>query len=130
MPTGFDVETGSALSPRLQPIAHKLASFLQATRARGDVTPDKPMPSWKIRERSLASGYKLAGSDICAMVNYLRRNGYPIASTKYGYFWANSIGELETTIKHMAERIASMQDAVEGMKQRFTSKQIDLPFHT
>lgn len=130
MPTGFRVETGSALSPKLLPLAPRLASLLFRLRENGTVTPACPITASRIKARMLDAGISVHNSEVCAMVNHLRRAGHPIASTGDGYFWAQTREELDSTVQHMQERIASMRDAVNGMLRSFQNSQTELPFRT
>lgn len=117
MPTGFDVETGSNLSPRLAMIVNKVAEYLKSRRDQGAITPEHPTPATAMAEwihRHLI--VKVNDTDIRAMVNYLRRNKKPVASVAGGYFWAVNHRELEPTMKHMAERINGIQAAYEGLR--------------
>lgn len=130
MPTGFRVETGSALSQKLLPLAPRLSAMLKRMRDSGAATPLRPITAGRIKEHMAAAGFRMHNSEICAMVNHLRRAGNPIASNGDGYFWANTRDELEPTIQHMRERIASMSDALGGMTRRFYSGQRELPLNT
>lgn len=130
MPTGSRVETGSALSNKLLPLAPRLSVMLKRMRESGAATPARPVTAGRIKGHMATSGFVVHNSEICAMVNYLRRTGHPIASNGDGYFWANTKDELEPTIKHMRERIASMSDALGGMVRRFHSGQGELPLNT
>lgn len=130
MPSGFRVETGSALSHKLTPLAPRLASMLRRMRESGTATPADPITAQRIRERAASVGFNVHNSEICAMVNHLRRTGHPIASNGDGYFWALSEEELAPTIRHMRERIAAMSDAISGMARPFYSGQRELPLDT
>jgi len=115
MPAGFDVETGSALSPKLAGFVEKLGEWLKARRDRDDV----PMEIGAAGIIEYAKGYHhldFKDSDVRAMVNYLRRNKKPIASSAAGYFWAVNHQELRPTLEHMHQRISAMAQAADGLK--------------
>lgn len=121
MPTGFDVPSGSTLSEKLIPVAHRLADYLKRCRDSGSITPDKPKTSTDLIRAMAAAGFHIEGPAVRAMVNYLRIHKNPIGSTANGYFWANTPAELNSTIMHMMERIGAIQAAVTGLERSIPS---------
>jgi len=119
MPTGFDVETGSALTPRLLQFVDRFWDHLKDLRPDGSnpvPVTGKHLCEWAKNDW----GVDLEGPDVRAMVNYLRRNKKPIASLSDGYFVAVNLPELGSTILHMRERMAAINKACEGMQAYFT----------
>lgn len=57
----------------------------------------------------------LSGTETRALCHYLRVNGVPIGSNNKGYFYAHSPEELESTIKHMGQRINSISEIKESL---------------
>lgn len=52
----------------------------------------------------------LSGTEVRGMVHRLRLGGYPIGSNVKGYFWAFKWEELETTVRHLNQRINSIDE--------------------
>lgn len=84
-----------------------LPKFLSSLKKH---TLSDPVKSYKM-EAGLTSmiqkyhpGKKIAGSHIRQMVRHLRRNGYPIGSGSYGYYWAKDMKEWEEGIKNLRSR--------------------------
>jgi hypothetical protein len=119
MPTGFNVPSGSSLSAKLIPVAHRLAEYLRKSRQFDQITPDNPKTAAELVEIGADAGLKLEGPTIRAMVNYLRINRHPVGSNGNGYFWAIKREELNPTLIHMMERISAIQHAVTGLEQSF-----------
>ena len=119
MPSGFDVPSGGHLPDRLIPIAHRLAEYLRKSREAGTITPETPKTAGDLSSIIEGIGLRAEGPEIRAMVNYLRCNRHPIASTVSGYFWATSREELNSTVMHMMDRISGIQHAVTGLEKAF-----------
>lgn len=115
MPAGFDVETGTALSAKLQGFVDKLGDWLKARRDRDDV-PREIGAAGIIEYARQFHHVDLKDSDVRAMVNHLRRSRKPIASSAAGYFWAVNHQELRPTLEHMYQRISAMAQAADGLK--------------
>jgi hypothetical protein len=122
MPTGFDVETGSNLSKKLLSLAPVLLKYLATEREQRARGPENPLLSPEIETHFLTYNQKLIGSEIRAMVNYLRRNKSPIGSNAGGYFLAVSRQELDFTVNHLQERISAINSAVQGLIHSFDDK--------
>ncbi len=111
MPQGFNVETGFDLSKRLLSLVTSLRKILENARRDAARGPGNPMSAGELCDRIGVS----ADADIRAMVNFLRRNKYPIGSNASGYFWAINHMELEFTRQHLRERIRGIQSALDGI---------------
>lgn len=59
------------------------------------------------------------GADLRAVVNALRRKGYPICATGEGYWWPRDDAELSGYIVSLQGRINEQQEACDGMKKGF-----------
>jgi hypothetical protein len=119
MPTGFKVESGAALSHKLATIAPTILNFLKDNRT---AWPNlKPLSAgYLCHWASESYQLKLEGSDVRAIVNYLRQSGEPIGSNAEGYFYALTRAELDSTVQHLSERIAAISKALHGMTRKFT----------
>lgn len=120
MPTGFDVETGCNLSPKLDALANPFLEFLKAERSEHQRGPGNPISATGI----IAWAYdirlvKIKDSDVRAIVNFLRRNRQPIGSNKDGYFYALNVIELQFTLQHLGERVSAIRGAYEGLSHSF-----------
>lgn len=49
-------------------------------------------------------------------VNRLRREGVPIASDQTGYYYAQTAGEVYSTIKHLKKMRSGLDAAIEGLE--------------
>jgi len=56
------------------------------------------------------------GADLRAIVNALRRKGYPICADSNGYWYANNTGELVDYIASLQGRIDKETEALNGLK--------------
>ena len=59
----------------------------------------------------------LAGTEVRAMVNFLRGEGYPIGSRGLGYYWCRSQEDVQVTLDHLDGRLFAIQRARDGMAQ-------------
>lgn len=65
--------------------------------------------------RSFRETAGLAGTEVRAMVNFLRGEGYPIGSRGSGYYWARTKEDVQVTLDHLDGRLFSIQRARDGM---------------
>ena len=80
------------------------------------------------RELELTFGIK--GIEVRHLVNQLRRDGVPIASSGNGYFYAATEQEVRATIAHLTRRISGIAAAIRGLNrslERFDTEQTCLP---
>lgn len=71
---------------------------------------DTPVTSKEI-ERFL----NISGEDVRFIVNSLRKKGYPIGSSREGYFICRTAEELEGTIEHLKGRVRGIKRAINGL---------------
>ena len=71
----------------------------------------------------LETSYGLSGTEIRDIVRELRREGYPIANSKSGYYFANNYEEIEPTINDLESRAFSMLETVKKLKLNFSRPQ-------
>lgn len=55
----------------------------------------------------------ISGTDLRKLVNRLRRDGVPIASSRDGYFYARTAGEVYATIRQMVQ---GLEAAIRGLE--------------
>ena len=80
------------------------------------------------RELELTFGIK--GIEVRHLVNRLRRDGVPIASSGSGYFYAATEQEVRATIAHLTRRIGGIAAAILGLDrslQRVRTGRLRLP---
>jgi hypothetical protein len=124
MPRGFDdIASGSALSAKLQAIAVTFLEGLRVLSETGKVTAEHPMTNAEIRKRFAATGVKLSGDEIRALVNYHRRRDERIISTNKGYFMTNSWKEAEPWVKSLKDRLIAQHEAYMGLLRGFGMKE-------
>ena len=79
--------------------------------------------------RELETAFGIRGKELRDLVNTLRRNGVPIASSGAGYFYAATEQEVRATIAHMTHRISGIAAAIRGLTmalERFDADQMTL----
>ena len=79
--------------------------------------------------RELETAFDIRGKELRDLVNTLRREGVPIASSGAGYFYAATELEVRATIAHMMHRISGIAAAIHGLTQtleRFDSDQMTM----
>lgn len=59
----------------------------------------------------------ISGTDLRKFVNSLRRKGVPIASSKDGYFYAVTAGEVYATIRQLKTMVKGLEAAIHGLEQ-------------
>lgn len=56
-------------------------------------------------------------NELRKQVNRLRRDGVPIASDRSGYFYADTAGEVYSTIQSLKKMRAGLDGAITGLEQ-------------
>lgn len=69
-----------------------------------------------ITSSELTSLTGLSGGEIRERVNMLRRIGRPVCSGTTGYYWTQSIRELDACTKQLQSRIDGISAAKEGLE--------------
>lgn len=73
------------------------------------------------RNRSISGGrlrhaIHTSENELRKSVNRLRREGVPIASDQTGYFYAQTAGEVYSTIRNLRKMRAGLDAAIEGLE--------------
>ena len=63
----------------------------------------------------------LSGNELRKAVNRLRRRGIPIGSSRSGYFYAVTAGEVYSTIRQLQVMKNGLDAAIEGMEKSLDS---------
>lgn len=58
----------------------------------------------------------LSGTDLRKLVNRMRRNGVPIGSSREGYFYARTAGEVYATIRQLQAMVRGLEAAIGGLE--------------
>lgn len=61
------------------------------------------------------------GSDLRKRISRLRRKGVPIASSREGYFYAATAGEVYATIRLLREMTTGLEAAIRGLEAALES---------
>ena len=69
-----------------------------------------------VRSKIIEEALDLRGVEVRAMVNFLRKRGYPIGSSSKGYWYAQNMDEISDTIKHLYQRKTSIQSVISGLE--------------
>ena len=72
--------------------------------------------SYRVSGAELELAMELSGTDLRKIVNRLRRKGKPIASDRSGYFYAQTAGEIYTTIRQLRKMAAGLDAAIQGLE--------------
>ena len=64
----------------------------------------------------LEDALDLRGVEVRAIVNFLRKRGYPIGSSSKGYWYAKNMEEISDTIKHLYQRKTAIQSVINGLE--------------
>lgn len=73
-------------------------------------TKDNP-----VKNKEIASHFKMKESDIRGKINEARTNGFPICSCSNGYYYSNDKGEILKTIQSLMHRTIAVEKAVNGL---------------
>ena len=79
--------------------------------------------------RELETAFGIRGKELRDLVNALRRDGVPVASSGVGYFYAETEQEVRATIAHMTHRISGIAAAIRGLTmalEQFDTAQMTL----
>ena len=58
------------------------------------------------------------------VINELRSEGYPICSTKEGYYYSEKIEDITATIRFLTNRVSTQLEAIDGLKMISLSRLI------
>ena len=72
---------------------------------------------YTVRSAELEQVLNLSGTDLRKLVNRMRRKGVPIGSSREGYFYAQTAGEVYTTIRQLKGMAAGLESAIRGLEQ-------------
>ena len=73
--------------------------------------------AYRVSGRELGMALNLSGTDLRRLVNRLRQRGVPIASDQSGYFYAQTAGEVYTTIRQLRDMSNGLEAAIRGLEQ-------------
>ncbi len=69
---------------------------------------------------NLAKTMGVSGNELRRLVNRLRREGIPIASSSSGYFFAANAGEVYSTICSLRKMESGLKAAIAGLERAMT----------
>lgn len=69
---------------------------------------------------ALAKTMGVSGNELRRLVNRLRREGIPIASSSSGYFYAANAGEVYSTIRSLRKMESGLKAAITGLEHAMT----------
>ena len=69
-----------------------------------------------VRSKIIEDALDLRGVEVRAIVNFLRKRGYPIGSSSKGYWYAKNMEEISDTIKHLYQRKTAIQSVINGLE--------------
>ena len=68
----------------------------------------------------LAKAMGVSGNELRRLVNRLRRDGVPIASSSSGYYYAANAGEVYSTIRSLRKMESGLKAAIAGLERAMT----------
>ena len=71
----------------------------------------------RISSAELERTIGISATELRKQVNRLRRDGIPVASDRQGYFYAETAGEVYTTIRQLRSMIRGLEAAIQGLEQ-------------
>lgn len=75
----------------------------------------------RIAASALEQQLSMGGSDLRKRISRLRRKGVPIASSREGYFYAATAGEVYATIRLLREMAAGLEASIRGLEAALES---------
>ncbi len=69
---------------------------------------------------NLAKIMGVSGNELRRLVNRLRREGIPVASSSSGYFYAANAGEVYSTIRSLRKMESGLKAAIAGLECAMT----------
>jgi len=69
-----------------------------------------------VKSSELERVLNLSGTDLRKLVNRLRRKGVPIGSSRDGYFYAKTAGEVYATIRQLQVMEQGLRAAIQGLE--------------
>ncbi len=69
-----------------------------------------------VRSVELEQALGVSGNELRRRINRLRRRGIPIGSSRDGYFYAVTAGEVYATIRQLAEMERGLDAAIQGLE--------------
>ena len=70
-----------------------------------------------VKSAALEQALRVSGNELRRQVNRLRRDGVPIASSRDGYFYAVTAGEVYAAIRQLSEMEAGLEAAISGLER-------------
>ncbi len=71
---------------------------------------------YTVKSAELEQVLHLSGTDLRKLVNRLRRDGVPIGSSRNGYFYARTAGEVYATIRQLQTMVRGLEAAIRGLE--------------
>ncbi len=72
--------------------------------------------AYRVSGKELERVMGLSGTDLRKIVNRLRRRGVPIASDQNGYFYAQTSGEVYSTIRYLVKIRTGLDAVIRGLE--------------
>lgn len=71
----------------------------------------------RISSAELERTIGISATELRKQVNRLRRDGIPVASDRQGYFYAETAGEVYTTIRQLRTMARGLEAAIQGLER-------------
>jgi biotin operon repressor len=76
-----------------------------------------------VYSKEIEAKFEIKGEQLRHEIMELRREGFPIASTRDGYYWARTLAELDSTLEHLKGRRNSLDLTIQCMQKRFRNSE-------
>lgn len=80
-----------------------------------------PGRGYTVKSADLEAALHISGTDLRKLINRLRKRGIPIASSREGYFYAATAGEVYATIRQLQGMVRGLERAISGLEQALDS---------
>lgn len=68
------------------------------------------------KSAQLERALQISGNELRRLIHRLRKRGVPIASSRDGYFYAVTAGEVYTTIRQLRQMACGLEKAIAGLE--------------
>lgn len=74
-------------------------------------------PEHPISGKDMANHFGITGVKVRRYINEARRDGVPVCSTRWGYYYSEEKEHIERTLASLRGRIISQENAITGLEK-------------
>ncbi len=68
------------------------------------------------KSAQLEGALQISGNELRRLIHRLRKRGVPVASSRDGYFYAVTAGEVYSTIRQLKRMVSGLEAAIRGLE--------------